>query len=104
MQCETFEHLQVTVSISPSKRVTCAVIYHPPHIPLSKFLSKFNNYCSTVTQAETNHEFCIMRDFNINFMSDSNNFKLFLEIMYMNYRFPMILCPSRITHKSFTHT
>ena len=35
-------------------------------------------------------------------MSDSNNVKLFLEIMYMNYLFPMILHPSRITHKSFS--
>ena len=45
MQCETFEHLQVTESISPLKCVTCAVIYHPPHTPMSKFLSEFNDYC-----------------------------------------------------------
>ena len=36
MQCESFEHLQVTVSISHSTRVTFAVIYRPPHTPLSK--------------------------------------------------------------------
>ena len=43
-----------------------------------------------------------MGDFNINLMSDSNNVKSLLEIMYMHYLFPKILRPSRITHKSFS--
>ena len=94
--------LKVTVSISPSKHVTCAVIYRPTHTPMSKFLSEFNAYCSAETQADTNDEFSFMEDFNINFMSISNNVKLFLEIMYMYYLFPMILHPNRITHKSFS--
>ena len=101
MQCETFEHLQVTVFISPSKRVTRTVIYRSPHTPMSKFLSEFSDNCSTVTQAQTNDKFCFMGDFNINLMSDSNNLKLFFEIMNLNYLFPVILRPSKITHKSF---
>ena len=48
MQFETFEHVQFTVSISPSKRVTCALIYRLPHTPMSQFLSEFIDYCSTV--------------------------------------------------------
>ena len=43
-----------------------------------------------------------MEDFIINIMSDRNNVKLFLEKIYMNYLFPMILRPNRITHKSFS--
>ena len=69
---------------------------------MSKFVSEFNGYCSTVTQAKTNDEFCFMGNFNINLMSDSNNVKLFLEIMYINYICPMILYPNRITHKSYS--
>ena len=56
-----FEHLQVTISISPSKHVTCAVINHPLHIPVPKFLSEFNNYCSSVIHTKTKAEFLCER-------------------------------------------
>ena len=90
MLCETCEYLQVTASISPLKRVTCAVIYRPPHTPMPKFLSEFSNYCSAITQTKTNDEFYFMGDFFVNFVSARNYVKLFLEIMYINYHFPWI--------------
>ena len=73
-----FENLQITVCISLVKRVTCAVIYRPPHTHMFKFLFEFGDYCSTVTQVKKSDEFCFSRDFDINLMSNSNNVKLFV--------------------------
>ena len=75
IQCETFEHLQVTVAILPSERVTCAFIYRPPHTSAHKFLSKLSDYCLAITQAKTNTELCCLGDFNIKLKSNINNVK-----------------------------
>ena len=63
-----------------------------------------SNYCTMIAQIANNCDHIFAGDFNINLLriQYNNNAKLFLNIMYSNYYFPVILRPTRITNNSCT--
>ena len=63
-----------------------------------------SNYCTMIAQIANNCDHIFAGDFNINLLRTqcNNNAKLFLNITYSNYYFPVILRPTRITNNSCT--
>ena len=63
-----------------------------------------SNYYTMIAQIANNYDHIIAGDFNIDLLRTqyNNNTKLFLNIMYSNYYFPVILRPTRITNNSCT--
>ena len=62
-----------------------------------------SNYGTMIAQIANNCDHIIAGDCNINLLrTQNNNAKLFLNIMYSNYYFPVILRPTRITNNSCT--
>ena len=96
------ELLFVEINNSIGKNIIIGVIYRPPDQDVASFLSSYNKLLGKITKE---NKICyIMGDFNLNLLRFQQHSLTgeFLEQMYSNAFFPLILRPSRITSHSAT--
>ena len=98
----SFESMFINLRISQAKSVNIGVIYRPPHLSTSQFITDLNEmlnlggYCSKTCY--------ILGDFNINLMSVENDNQCadFINVLYSYSLLPTIDIPTRISHTSAT--
>ena len=96
------ELLFLEINNSIGKNIIIGVIYRPPDQDVASFLPSYNKLLSKITKE---NKICyIMGDFNLNLLRFQQHSLTgeFLEQMYSNAFFPLILRPSRITSHSAT--
>ena len=100
---EIAESLFIEINHSIAKNIIVGVIYRPPNQDVTSFLTNYNKLLSKITKPE-NKTCYIMGDFNLDLLSFQQHSLTgeFLEQMYSNTIFPLILSPSRITSHSAT--
>ena len=98
----SFESMFINLCISQAKSVNIGVIYRPPHLSTSEFITDFNemvgscDYCSKTCY--------ILGDLNINLMNVENDNQCadFMNVLYSYSLLPTIDIPTRISSTSAT--
>ncbi|KAJ8034992.1 hypothetical protein HOLleu_22055 [Holothuria leucospilota] len=98
----SFEAMFINLCISQAKSVNIGVLYRPPHLSTSQFITDFNEmlssygYCSKTCY--------ILGDLNINLMNVENDNQCadFMNVLYSYSLVPTVDIPTRISSTSAT--
>ena len=99
---ECVESLFVKICITKKKGIIVGIVYRPPNQNANDFVQYINLIMTRISKE--NKYIYLMGNFNLNLMNHESHQQTseFLDIMYSNMLFPLIMQPTRIT--SYTTT